>query len=564
MNKNFKNLILCGAALALPMVVFTSCDDDDDYETRISVLETAVSDLQGQLNKALTVGASVTNVVEENGTYTITLSDGQVITIKPGTSGGGGADVSVTLTDTEAIITVGDKEYRLPLGSAVNSLIYSPEYTDGEVLVNDGAGAVVKFLARPALTDISGATFTIAESHELKSRVMGEENFKVSNAELVDGFVQLTVICINGELAGTKHAASVQMNYKGAVIGSNYFTINVSPEFSFSSENIDPNITVAGGTLGDNGAYSLTVETTTLSDGFDFATVFQNVPAGAEYRIAPTSKQPGGDAQMKRELLASSLSPNGKFAWTGRPGTSFNGNEEQKGFLVTVVKDEVVIAKTYLLLHDPLAGMNIEFDNSLRSQHMEYGVPNEDHSEGAPLHLHKGAQKINFVEIMIKHQLALGHGDAWTFCDALANYANDLVYATSTALVMQDDAKKYCKHSLGVKWFNVQTSVVSSQRRNWGMEDDEKKAAAQGECNGEIIGGWDGITGEDMANMGFSITPDGYIETTAEFPGWGLRVGMGVEFEYDYGVLPIANNCIAYLFFGRRSLDEGVVDPAAR
>ncbi len=549
--------------MALSTGAFTSCDDDDDYETRISVLETAVSDLQGQLNKALTVGASVTNVVEENGTYTITLSDGQVLTIKPGTSGGG-ADVSVTLTDTEAIIKVGDTEYRLPLGSAVNSLIYSPEYADGEVLINDATGTVVKFLARPALTDISGATFTIAESHELKSRAMGEEDFKVSNAELVDGFVNLTVICINGELAGTKHAASVQMNYKGAVIGSNYFTINVSSDFSFSSENIDPNITVAGGTLGDNGAYSLTVETTTLSDGFNFADVFQNVPAGAEYRIASTSKQPGGDAQMKRDLLAASLSTDGKFEWAGRPGTSFNSNEEQKGFLVTVVKDEVVIAKTYLLLNDPLAGMNIEFDNSLRSQHMEYGVPNEDHSEGAPLHLHKGAQKVNFVEIMLKQQLALGHGDAWKFCEALANYANDLVYATGTTLVMQDDAKKYCKHSLGVKWFNVQTSVVSSQRRNWGMDDDEKKALAQGECNGEIIGGWDGISGDDMANMGFSITPDGYIETTDAFPGWGLRVGMGVEFEYDYGTLSIANNCIAYLFFGRRSLDEGVVDPAGR
>ena len=549
--------------MALSTGAFTSCDDDDDFETRISVLETAVSDLQNQLNKALTVGASVTNVTEDNGTYVITLSDGQVLTIKPGT-GGGGADVSVTLTDTEAVIKVGETEYRLPLGSAVNSLIYSPEYSDGKVVIADGAGVVVKFLARPALTDISGATFTIAESHELKSRAMGEEDFKVSKAELVDGFINLTVICINGDLAGTEHAASVQMNYRGAVIGSNYFTINVSSDFSFSSEAIDPNITVAGGTLGENGAYSLTVETTALSEGYNFADVFQNVPAGAEYRIAPTSKQPGGDAQIQRELLANSLSKDGKFEWVGRPGTSFNNNEEQKGFLVTVVKDEVVIAKTYLILNDPLAGMNIEFDSSLRSQHMEYGVPTEDHSEGTPLHLHVGAQKINFVEIFLKSQLALGHGDAWNFCEALTNYANDLVYATDNTLVVQDDAKKYCKHSQGVKWYNVQTSVVSSQRRNWGMAEDEMKAIAQGECNGEIIGGWDGVSGEDLAAMGFSITPDGYIETTAEYPGWGLRVGMGVEFEYDYGKLVISDNCLAFLFFGRRSLDEGVVDPASR
>lgn len=567
-------MLLCGAVLAVSAGMFTSCDDDDDYDTRISVLETALADLQAQINKALTVGASITNVAEDNGTYVLTLSDGQVITIKPGTGGaGGGSDVTVTITDSEAIITINGTPYKLPLGSAVNSLIYSPEYADGEVRIADNTGAVVQFLARPALDNIDGAEFTIAESHELKSRVMGEENFKVSAAELKDGMINLTVICINGELAGQKHAAAVQMKYRGAVIGSNYFTIAVASDFSFSSEAIDANITVKGGTkLADGETYTVGVEPLALSNGeVNFAQIFENVPAGAEYRVAAASKQPNSMAAEKRGMLAASLDKSGTFNFTERPGTAFNvsgarAGEEASGFRVDVVKDEVTVAKTYVTIADPFAGVDIKFGD-LQSQHMEYGVPKMDgdnHVEGDPLHLHKGENKLALAEIMITGKLAIGHGDAWKFVEKLNNYSNDIVSVVGKNFVVDEEAAKYCKHSAGIKWFNVQTSVLSSNRRNWGMPEDEMKKIAGGECNGEIIGGWDGISGEDMAKYGIAITPDGYLQTTAEFPGWGLRVGMGIEFEYDYGKLPISDGCFAYVFFGRRSLDEGVTDPAAR
>ncbi len=565
MNKDFRKVLICGTALALSAGMFTSCNDDDDYETRISVLETAMNDLQSQLNKALTVGASVTNVEEKDGAYTITLSDGQVLNITPGTGGeGGGSNVTVTVTDAEAVITVNGTEYKLPLGSTVNSLIYAPDYTDGNVLIDGKDGAVVRFLVRPEISDISDAVFTIAESHELRARVIGEDNFKVSKAELVDGLVNLTIICINGELSGTTHAASVQMKYHSTVIGSNYFNIVVGDSFSFENENIDDNITVKDATKNANGVYEYSVNAADLSAGIDFSQIFQNVPAGAEYRIAPTAMQPGGDAQTKRGILEAAMGKDGKFDFKERPGTSFNENGEQKGFLATVVKDEVIIAKTYVIINDPLAGKDISFPSALRSQHMEYGVPNEDHSEGAPLHLKKGAQEVNFVEILIKGQLALGHGDSWKFCETLAEYANDYVYATAKTLVLTEEAAKYCKHSAGVKWFNVQTSVLSSQRRNWGMNEDELKEAAGGPCNGEIVSGWDGITAQDCIDLGFSIRQDGYIVTTDAYPGVGLRVGMGVELEYDYGKLTISDNCLAFLFFGRRSLDEGVKDVAER
>ncbi|MEI3468071.1 MAG: hypothetical protein V8Q76_04325 [Bacteroides intestinalis] len=82
-------------------------------------------------------GASITKVDESNGTYTLTLSDGQKIVIKPG-----GGNISIVVTDTEAIITIEGEEYILPLGSLVNSLIYSPETIDGIVEIGNTATTV--------------------------------------------------------------------------------------------------------------------------------------------------------------------------------------------------------------------------------------------------------------------------------------------------------------------------------------------------------------------------------------------------------------------------------------
>ena len=123
MNKRFFNALLLGAVV-LSTGTFVSCDNDvvDDLKSRVSVIEVAIDDIKTQLSKALMTGASITKVDESNGTYTLTLSDGQKIVIKPG-----GGNISIVVTDTEAIITIEGEEYILPLGSLVNSLIYSPE-----------------------------------------------------------------------------------------------------------------------------------------------------------------------------------------------------------------------------------------------------------------------------------------------------------------------------------------------------------------------------------------------------------------------------------------------------
>ena len=108
MNKRFRRVLFLGLLSTFAAAPFTSCsNDNDDLETKVGVLETAVKDLQDQIGKALTTGASVTGATQDanTGVWTLTLSDGTKIVLGGGTSGGG-SDVTVIVTDSEAIITV--------------------------------------------------------------------------------------------------------------------------------------------------------------------------------------------------------------------------------------------------------------------------------------------------------------------------------------------------------------------------------------------------------------------------------------------------------------------------
>ena len=107
-------------------------------------------------------------------------------------------------------------------------------------------------------------------------------------------------------------------------------------------------------------------------------------------------------------------------------------------------------------------------------------------------------------------------------------------------------------------------SVVSSERRNWGMEKAEMQAIAGGECNGEIIGGWDGIPVEDIAALGITLADNGTLSTTDQYGGYALRIGIGIELQYDYGTLPISDSSVSYLWIGRRNSSMDVVDVAKR
>ena len=88
----FKALFL--GALVLSSGTFVSCSDsNDDLESRVTTLEGYVNEIQEQLKKALVTGASVVDVKkDDNGSWTLKLSDNTEIVIAGGT---GGSNISV-------------------------------------------------------------------------------------------------------------------------------------------------------------------------------------------------------------------------------------------------------------------------------------------------------------------------------------------------------------------------------------------------------------------------------------------------------------------------------------
>lgn len=84
---------LFGILVAACTVCFSACDNNDDLwdavndlKSRIKALETQVEALNDNIEalKELYSGATITSVEEQDGTYTITLSNGEVITLTQG------------------------------------------------------------------------------------------------------------------------------------------------------------------------------------------------------------------------------------------------------------------------------------------------------------------------------------------------------------------------------------------------------------------------------------------------------------------------------------------------
>lgn len=582
MKKQFFNVLLCGVVI-FSVSTFSSCGDDvDDLRSRISVLEVAVADLKDQLSNAVTTGATIVNVEETDGTYTLTLSDGKTITIKPGT-GSGGSTITVEKNEKNVIITVNGTEYVLPIGSAVNSLIYSPESVDGIVNIGN-SGTTVNFLATPALTsgDLENATFDIAEAHQLKAG--GNGLFKVDGDVTIDGdFIKVPIKALGVE-AGNSYAVAIFMSINGTTaISSNYFTVKVSDDFSFNSEELVTPTFIGGVTDATEVSPGFWTATLPETDAVSFLNTFNfntlvSLPeiAAADMRFElGVSGNQNSNVQSRYDFFKSCLATDGTWTMQGRPGTNCNKaetDEKPDGLLINVVVNDVVKAKIYWKVIDPLA--DVDFHGGLVnfSEHMEYGNPGVDGigvGEGEGIIVNPGENSIDLARTLIGDKLSLVHGNGMNFLNSFKAYSvklgdEDLVMSDGTKLVVTDTGKKYTKFSRGLNWFNIQTSIAKSQRRNWNMDDAEKQAFAQSDCNGEIVTGWDGLPGEDMTAKGLSITSDGFFKTTADYGGWALRVGMGLEFEYDYGLKPISDGCLVFLWINRRTSAEGVVDVAPK
>lgn len=583
MKKQFFSALLCGAVV-LSTGTFVSCDNQyEELESRVTVLEGYISELKAQLGKALMTGASITSASKDaKGNWTIVLSNGEQIIINaasvaPGGEGGGSA-VTVEQGEGSFTITVDGESYTIPTGASVNSFVYVPEYVDGKVILGN-TGAQVKFLATPAV-DVAKATFDIAVAEELKTRASGL--MKIESVAAENGYVVISIKGLGVE-AGKSYAVVVSMTSGGTTITSDAFTVEVASDFSFENEALAAAEFADGVQVAElgTGEYSVLIPNSavTFVAGFNLKDYYKNLPSGnVAFQLAPADKQ-NAAVQSKYDLLSRSIASDGKFEFAERPGSDFY-DQEKNGILIYMTVDDVIKNKVYWKIDNPVPGLNLpgRFDDIFPAEpHIEWGYFEGD-NEGARYLVPEGSVSLAEIFIDWETNLGLRHGaDAQTTCESWGEGKLEAYVGEDDCLFYTDmDAKKVVpgdygkaltgngKYGRGFWWQSTQPSVLSSNRRNWGMSEDEMKAIAQGECNGEIIGGWDGISGEDMAALGVVWDETGYIKTTADYTGVGMRFGIGLRWEDAYGNYEIDHWHHCYMFFNRRVCAPGTVDVQKR
>jgi len=589
MKKHFFNVLLLGVLATLSASFVQSCTADvDNLKTRVTVLEGMVRDLQKDLQAAMVTGSTIISANQAaDGTWTLVLSDGQSITIKP-SSGQGGSTITVEETEDAIIITVDGSTYALPKKSSgvINSVVYVPEYIDGQVVLgNDGASA--SFLVTPALTStqVANAVVELADAREVKTRA-GEGLFKVEEFS-AEG--ELLVVKMKGLAvgAGKKYTVAVKVTVDGATISSNYFTVLITDDFSFESEELVDPVMIDGVQLskleGDLDGYHRAL---IPESAFKFASTinlkdyYKELPAGKiAFQLAPREKQ-NDKVQEHYDAFAAALSADGTWSPVQRLGTDAWNSEGKNGFIVYMTADDVIKNKIFWQIDNPIPGMGLDNgsffgDGFPEAQHMEIGT---EESVNAKWILPAGAQVVDLAKIFLTAQFPEGellpdpiylrHGNANKAIQMIQELSkqdaagDDFVYADGDHFTIGEKYQPLVARSRGLVWRTTQPSWVSSIRENW---PDEAKAACNGPANGEILGGWDG-GGDIPGLMGWDINERGLVTTDA-YQGWGFRSGLGMFFEYEYGEQTLGPWHWAYVFFNRRvaPYEEGMGnDPDAR
>ncbi len=562
MNKQFFRMLLVGV-LVFSTGTFVSCsDDNENLDSRLTVVEGMIRDIKEQLEN-LPAGSTVTSATQNNGIWTLVLSSGQTITINPST-GGGGASLDVVEKENSIVITVDGTEYELPLGAGFYTLVYVPEFTDGEARTGSNGRATVKFLVKPALTaaSLENTSFTIGAAHELQTRA-ARDLFSVDGEVTLDGeYINVPFRALEAESAGKTYAVALQMNRSGTGYVSNYFNLVVSGDFvGMPEEIVAANLieAVTDYVELENGFATATLPEPTVDPlgTFNFTDLFASLPEGAvRFELGSRANQ-NDNVAGRYDVFRDALSADGTWELKARPGTNGDApnDEQNSGILINVVVDDVIKHKIYWKIVDPVAALPTDaFAGDFNgSPHIEYPEDvvwekgarvyelNKEFTAGDFNPMHDGG---NFVEAFQNYEVLLG--------------SDYLIYNDGEELLLGEMGAKLAKHSRGLYWSNRQSSIAASQRRNLDIPEEEKG-------NGEIIAGYDGIPANEMWNtFGFRITNNA-IEMSENYGGNALRVGIGLRYEYAYGERSVGvDGALVFLWINRRVSPEGVTDPAPR
>ena len=583
MKQRLTHLLLLGAVSTMTLVVVPSCNDGklDDIEKRVTVLEGAWHKAEQDIQNAMVTGATVTNATQTDGVWTLTLSDGKVITIAPSSSGG--ASVTIEETADAFVITVDGKAYAIPKAASapVNSLVFVPEF--GEDLVEVGNdGATVAFLATPKIDNLDGAEFTVADAREVRTRA-GESLFGVNNPTLDGDLLRLELKGLAAERS-KNYILAVKMTVKGSSISSNYFRVHVSDDFNFDPEALETPVfidAVNAAEVGDSYRAQLPDAVADFLGTFNFKDLYKELPAGnVTFELAPADQQ-NWQVASRYDLFRNCLASDGTWTMNTRPGTSCYDPEKDGIYVYCKVNDQIK-NKVFWTVNDPirtgLASFGRDDDATYGDIHYSPDFPEAQHMEYRTM-VPAGANRISFIDLWMKSTpgeendyLWFQHGDAPRAIEWIQNLSitvnepGDIVYSDGSKLELGELGQKLARHSRGIWLQSTQPSIVSSSRDN--LTEEQKQAvkdAYHTDVNGEIIGGWDGNAFDAAGDLDFGFDEPACCFTTgANYTGTGFRFGVGLRYEYDYGQIRIGGWHTAYIFFNRRLAPEGAVDPSPR
>ena len=571
MKKQLVSVLLAGAMVA---PVFFSCESSKltELDKRVTALEGAWHETEVIVKEAVVAGSTILSATQENGVWTLKLSDGKEIVIAPAT--GGGADVTVEEKADCFVITINGTAYAIPKASPIGSLVFVPEYgTDLVTVGNDGE--TVKFLATPAFTSLDGITFGIADAREVATKA-GENLFSVNSPALVDGLLAVNLRGTGAE-AGKVYIVALKATVQGASISSNYFRVQVGDDFSFDPEALEDPVFADGISaekVGDSYRAALPATADFLGE-FDLKSLFKELPAGdVSFELAPAEDQ-NGQVASRYDFFKSCIVDGHNWKMQGRPGTSCYDPEKDGIYIYAKVNDQIK-SKIFWTVNDPirtgLASFSRDDDPTYGDIHYSPDFPEAQHMEYRTM-VPAGENHINLVELFMKSKVGeendylwFQHGDAPKAIEWIQNLSisiaepGDLVYSDGTTLALGDLGTSLARHSRGLWWQSTQPSIVSSQRDN--LTEEQKQAVKDEfgtECNGEIIGGWDGNAWDVHEQLGFDLTNTEFV-TTSVYTGTAFRFGLGLRFEYDYGQIRIGGWHTCYMFFNRRLAPEGAKD----
>lgn len=571
MNKNFLKSLLFGAFITASAGTFVSCNYDDDID-ELNSRVTVVEGLIGELKTALGNGAMVTSATQdEDGTWTLNLSNGQSIVIKPGSTGGSSETIEVTDNPDNVIIKVGDKEFVLPKGAAAASLLYRAQYEDGFEQIDNMSPIEVQFQISGAAIDqatLDKAKIQVVDAYLLQTRA-AEDLFTTAagaKVETKDG-VNVVIVPIKanqGVQAGNSYNVNIRITSGSKEYVSNYFKIKIGSNFVFNNTAYDDNIKVKGGTFDTDNHLWTAPDLTTMEGDVDFSQFFENLPAGAKFAIG---SQVTDEGKAAVDALRNSLNSDGKFSWTQRPGTAF-----PNGFRVVIVNaSDQILAQADFKYADPLA--NVDFVGVYaegKGGHIE--IRGGD-TENCPF-VKEGPWEIDLAKDFTKAGEEEGYyspmhdggrfiKNQWSSYKATLNDPGDIIDFDGTRYVLGTVGNKFAQASKGIWWTSHQLSLGASNRRNDPARpadegSDDNIAWCGSNCNGELI--WDGLPGDARVTFGIDLKENGRLVATSNYKGWNMRVGIWIKYEYLYGEKEIGGGALIWTWLNRRTCPIGLSD----